>query len=331
MRGDMAGETVKRQSRETQTPQIPQRKHLLCVLCVPASLNLGSRGTQQQPFVQTSRPVSLQIEADVAVSRDLELADDRGANLGIERTRHLFTRELDPRDRVVMSDAEHPEPERAQRLLGAFDGAQLLVGHLGMIRNPRRQTGRGGLVPGRQPGAVRQLADFRLGEIDFVERAPDAELARRLSAGAVVAAIVGIVAVDDDRSDRSERLAKGRFLLDHSSQSSSSSVSSSSSPSSSPRSSSSRSSSSSSSSSSGARSSSSGDRLTTSRFEPHSGQLSWSPLSTSNSSTSISASHSGHVAIDLLDDLRKTSDYSDTLRRSVNFAVTRAASRSDTL
>ena len=36
-------------------------------------------------------------------------------------------------------------------------------------------------------------------EVDFVERAADAELARRLASRAVVAAIVGVVAVDDDR------------------------------------------------------------------------------------------------------------------------------------
>src|SRR5829696_6663267 len=76
------------------------------------------------------------------------------------------------------------------------------------------------------------------------------------------------------------------------------SFSSSSSSNSSPSSSSSPfSSSSSSSSSSSERSSSIGDVPVTSRFEPQSGQLIKSPLSTSNSSTSISASHSGQVAI----------------------------------
>src|SRR5262249_13356556 len=113
--------------------------------------------------------------------------------------------------------------------------------------------------------------------------------------GAIDAAAIG----DDDRADRRKRLAKGPFLLRHSSQSPSSfSSSSSSSSSSSNSSSSSRStSSSSSSSSSGASSSSIGDKLVTSRLDPHSGQLNSSPLSTSNSSTSISASHSGQVAI----------------------------------
>src|SRR5206468_9476943 len=52
-----------------------------------------------------------------------------------------------------------------------------------------------------------------------------------------------------------------------------------------------------SSSSCGATSSSSGDRPTTSRSAPHSGQLMISPLSTSYSSSSISASHSGQTAM----------------------------------
>src|SRR5689334_6638997 len=95
----------------------------------------------------------------------------------------------------------------------------------------------------------------------------------------------------------------------HSSQSSfSASSSSSTSSSSSSKSSSSPSSSvssSSSSSSSSARSSSIGDVLVTSRFEPQSGQLMRSPLSTSNSSTSISASHSGQVAILAPDNSRR--------------------------
>src|SRR5262249_12257392 len=47
----------------------------------------------------------------------------------------------------------------------------------------------------------------------------------------------------------------------------------------------------------GATSSSRGESPTTSRSTPHSGQLMISPLSTSYSSISISASHSGHTAM----------------------------------
>src|SRR2546426_3963410 len=42
-----------------------------------------SRGPQQQPFVQAPGAVTLQIEADVAVPGGLELADNRGADLGV--------------------------------------------------------------------------------------------------------------------------------------------------------------------------------------------------------------------------------------------------------
>ena len=97
-----------------------------------------------------------------------------------------------------MADAAHAESEAAQRLFGALDHPQLLVGDFGVVRNARRQARRRRLVPGRQAGAARQLADFVLGQIDFVERAAHAELARRLAARTVVAAVVGVVAVDDD-------------------------------------------------------------------------------------------------------------------------------------
>src|SRR5262245_46232079 len=98
-----------------------------------------------------------------------------------------------------MADAEDAEAEPADRLLGALDLAQLLVGDLGVVRNPRRQAGRRRFVPRRQAGLARQRADLVLGEIDFVKRAAHAELARRLAAGTVVTAVVGVVAVDDDR------------------------------------------------------------------------------------------------------------------------------------
>ena len=97
-----------------------------------------------------------------------------------------------------MPHAAHAEPQRAQRLLGPLDRPQLLVGDFVMIRNARGQARGRRLVPGRQAGDARQLADLVLGQVDFVERAAHAELARRLPARPIVAAIVGVVAVDDD-------------------------------------------------------------------------------------------------------------------------------------
>ena len=66
----------------------------------------------------------------------------------------------------------------------------------------RRQAGGRRLVPGWKTGQPRQLADFVFRQIGFVERAADAELARRLPSGPVVAAIVRVFAVDDDGAAR---------------------------------------------------------------------------------------------------------------------------------
>ena len=104
-----------------------------------------------------------------------------------------------------MPHAKDAEAESADRLFGALDGPELFVGDLGVIRNARREARRRRLVPRRQPGAARQLANLGLREIHFVERAADAELARGLTSGPIVAAIVGVVAVDDDRvTDRGD-------------------------------------------------------------------------------------------------------------------------------
>src|SRR5207237_7519008 len=127
------------------------------------------------------------------------LADDRRADRRVERAWHLVAPDLDASQRIMMPHAADAEAERMKSLLRALDHAQLLIGHLRMIRNAGRQTGRCRLVPRRQPGAARELADFVLRQIDFIERTANAELARRLTAWPVIAAVVGIVAVDDDR------------------------------------------------------------------------------------------------------------------------------------
>ena len=101
-----------------------------------------------------------------------------------------------------MPDAAHPESHRRNRLFGPLDHPQLRAGDFGVIRNPRRQTRGRRFVPRRESRQARQLADFGLREIHFVERTADAELARRLPSRPVVAAIVRVVAVDDDRAAR---------------------------------------------------------------------------------------------------------------------------------
>src|SRR3989304_2994073 len=139
-----------------------------------------SRRPQQQPFVEAAGPVALEIERDVSIPGGLDLAYDRGPRLRIERACQLVATDLDARQLVMVPDAIHTESERVERLLGALDPAQLLVGHFRMIRDARRQTRRGGFVPARQARAVRQLPDLGLPQIDFVERTAGPGLARPL-------------------------------------------------------------------------------------------------------------------------------------------------------
>ena len=86
-------------------------------------------------------------------------------------------------------------PSERTAVLGALDGLKFGFGDFGMVRHARRQAGRRRLVPARQTGLARELADVGFGEPRVIERADDAELARRPAARAVVAAIVGVVAV----------------------------------------------------------------------------------------------------------------------------------------
>ena len=156
-------------------------------------------GSQPDRLVQAAQPVALEIERDELIADLLERPHDRVAHLGLERARHLAGADLDPRDLVVMTDAAHAEAEPVEDLLRLLDLPQLLVRDFGVIRNPRRQARRGGLVPRRHAGPARQRADLGFGQAHFVERAAHAEFLRRLTPRPVVAAIVRVVAVEHDR------------------------------------------------------------------------------------------------------------------------------------
>ena len=82
-----------------------------------------------------------------------------------------------------------------------------------MVRNARGQARGRRLVPGRQPRQPGQLADLVLAKAHLVERAPDAELARGLPSRPIVAAVVGVVAVDDDRIRRGSHARQMRVQL----------------------------------------------------------------------------------------------------------------------
>src|SRR5688572_22585567 len=153
--------------------------------------------TEADTFIEAAHPISPQVDRDVLIADVRQLTDDLLPHAGLERARQLVDADLEAGQRVVMAHAAHPEAERPERRLGALDHAQLLASYLRMVRNARRETRRRRLVPGRQSGAARQLADIVLGQTRFVERAADAEFPRRFPAGPIITAIVGIASVGD--------------------------------------------------------------------------------------------------------------------------------------
>src|SRR5438093_1635369 len=151
-------------------------------------------------LIQAAHPVTLQIDRHVLISDRTQLLHNTLAQPGLEGARQLVTSDFQAGERIVMPHAADTEAEVAQHVFGTLDHAQLLVGHLGMVRNARGETRRCGLVPCRQARAAGKLADFSLGQIHLVERAAHAELSCRRPARAIVTTVVGVVAVEDDRN-----------------------------------------------------------------------------------------------------------------------------------
>src|SRR5688500_15782795 len=145
--------------------------------------------TEADSFIQAAHPISLQVDRDVLIANAGELANDPFADIRLERARQFVAADFESSKPIVMAHAADAETEGAERFFGALDHAQLFIGHFRVIWNTRRQARGRRLVPRRQPGAARELANVVLGQADFVERAANAELLGRFPAGPVIAAI----------------------------------------------------------------------------------------------------------------------------------------------
>ena len=111
----------------------------------------------------------------------------------------LICRELQAGAAVQQADAEVRVALREQPALGALRGGQQLRRDARAGGDARGKAGIGGLVPGEQPGLVRQTANFRLRQAAFAQRRADVHLAQGAHTGAVPGVVRGIRAVEDER------------------------------------------------------------------------------------------------------------------------------------
>jgi len=78
---------------------------------------------ERKTLVEAAGTIALQIERHVPIAERLECSHHCGADLGIERTRHLVAGNFDAGHLLVMTDSIHAKAERTDRLLGQLDRA----------------------------------------------------------------------------------------------------------------------------------------------------------------------------------------------------------------
>src|SRR5688572_11705805 len=109
-----------------------------------------SDDTEGNTFVQAAHPITLRIDRDVLIPDRAQLAHQSLADAGLERPGQLVAADLEPSEggrlavgdtEIVVPDAAHAEPHRADGLFRAFDHSQLFGSHFGVIRNARREAG----------------------------------------------------------------------------------------------------------------------------------------------------------------------------------------------
>src|SRR5213593_4028067 len=108
--------------------------------------------------VETSGGVPLEVGRNKFVAGLAQCAGH--ASSLSEQARYVHLVDLDPRDIAMVADPNLREPERLQRRLCGFDLAQRRHCHRRTVRNSRRQTGKGRLVPVRETKRARRRADL---------------------------------------------------------------------------------------------------------------------------------------------------------------------------
>ena len=100
-------------------------------------------------------------------------------------------------DRVVVAHAVASVAEGFEDELCLFDLAKLIGGDFGAVGNAGGEAGVGGFVPVSETEFLGVGSDGRFVDLRFLQRGADAMLASGAEAGAVVAEIVGVGAVEN--------------------------------------------------------------------------------------------------------------------------------------
>ena len=104
---------------------LPIGSSLMCLARKDRTPFSDTTGCEADPVVEAAQTITAKIDGHVPKAERAQRGVDGLRHLRLEGTRDLVPAELDARDLAVVADAQDPEAERPQRVLGGFDRAEL--------------------------------------------------------------------------------------------------------------------------------------------------------------------------------------------------------------
>src|SRR5712692_4501825 len=179
----MAASTLTRPARTSSSSRA--RRSLSIGPALEAQQKVGAAGLEAG-----------EVDGHVEVAELAKAGHDRLVAAVLPQARDLLDGDLEPRQPLVVTHAELAEAERADELLGRVDLAQLVRRDPIAVLEARREAGERGLVPRRQPELAGEVTDLALREPGVDQRRPHTVLDGRFHAGAMIAEVVDVGAVD---------------------------------------------------------------------------------------------------------------------------------------
>src|SRR5262249_55128460 len=153
-----------------------------------------------------SRSIAGEVETDVSEARSLEPGDDAIPAIGLHQPIEIRGRAFDAGDLAVIPDPNLPEPLGPEDRLGALDPRQDRAVDPRAERDPRREAGALGLVPGAESQMAADVADVLLGDAGLEKGGDRPGLGSRLHPGSEIAGVVGDSAIGADGEPFAVRL-----------------------------------------------------------------------------------------------------------------------------
>src|SRR5579859_5646380 len=165
-------------------------------LLAPSVLDLQPlRRALAMQLIQAPGAIALEIKRHIGIAYRSQALNHLTIDLFFDQTWEIRAAHLNARNRIVVAHAHLPEAQGMQEALGAPHFLQRLYRHWRPIRDTRRVTGQGGLIPHRHTQIARNRSNLFFLKADLLQRPAHAKLARRALPRPKIAQIILIDAI----------------------------------------------------------------------------------------------------------------------------------------